>query len=61
MLLKTLEARTLARVHAQRESLEALMSSLLDHETVEGPELDAILGRALRRAAADTAGAGADA
>jgi len=51
-LLKTLEARCLARIHAQRDTLEALTSSLLDHETVEGPELDEILERALEESAA---------
>ena len=49
-LLKTLEARSLARIRAQRETLDALTSSLLDHETVEGRELDEILGRALQPA-----------
>ena len=50
VLLKKLEARCLARVHAQRETLESLTRSLLDHETVEGAELDDILGRALEPA-----------
>jgi cell division protease FtsH len=49
-LLKTLEARSLARVHAHRKTLEALTNSLLDHETVEGRELDEILGGALQPA-----------
>ena len=49
-LLKTLEARSLERVEAQRETLEALTRSLLDHETVEGEELDEILAGALQAA-----------
>ena len=46
-LLKILEARSLARVHAHRSTLETLTRHLIDHETVEGTELDEILGRAL--------------
>ncbi len=49
-LLKTLEARSLERVEAQRETLEALTRSLLDHETVEGEELAEILAGALQAA-----------
>ena len=53
-LLKTLEARSLARVHAHRETLEALTRSRRHDETVEGRELDEILGGALQPASDGT-------
>ncbi|HZQ60704.1 MAG TPA: AAA family ATPase [Casimicrobiaceae bacterium] len=42
-LLKQLEARVITRLHAHRPVLEALTAALLENETVEGEELDALL------------------